>query len=297
MMQRDVDEARATDIVSRLAADRGIDGPVVLLRSGMNLVFRVGDVVLRVAPDHIDGQAHVELAHRLLEADLPVVHPLDDAVTVEGCVVTFWEHIDQPDHVPINYQQLGAAIARLHHIDVGQLPPRLTLPWCGEADWLQLEAVYARAAATGVVDSDDLGVLSRECAALADWQEQARTEPAVVCHGDVHPQNVLIRSNGEVAILDWDGLCLGPAAWDHAPLLTWEDRWGGQAGTYEEFAAGYGTDLRDSSVAQLLARVRLLAPTLNKIVQGATDAERAAEARRRMQYWRGDPDAPAWQPQ
>jgi hypothetical protein len=100
-----------------------------------------------------------------------------------------------------------------------------------------------------------------------------------------------------VVILDWDSLCLAPAAWDHAPLLTWEDRWGGQAGTYEAFADGYGTNLSASPVAQLLARVRLLAPTLNKIVQGAADPERAAEARRRMRYWRGDPIAPQWRPQ
>jgi hypothetical protein len=100
-----------------------------------------------------------------------------------------------------------------------------------------------------------------------------------------------------VVILDWDSLCLAPAAWDHAPLLTWEDRWGGQAGTYEAFADGYGTNLSASPVAHLLARVRLLAPTLNKIVQGAADPERAAEARRRMRYWRGDPIAPPWRPQ
>lgn len=296
-MRRELDAARATAIVSRVVADRGIDGQAVLLRSGMNLVFRVGDVVLRVAPGHVDGQAHVELAQRLLETGLPVVRPLDDAVVIEGFVVTLWEHIAQPTHARIDYQQLGAAIARLHRFDVGQLPPRLPLPWCGDADWLQLESVYARAAATSVVDREDLAVLARECAALADWQRQALTESVVVCHGDVHPQNVLMRPNGDVAILDWDSLCLGPAAWDHAPLLTWEDRWGGQAGTYEAFADGYGADLRESPVALMLARVRLLAPTLNKIVQGATDAESATEARRRMRYWREDPNAPPWRPQ
>jgi Ser/Thr protein kinase RdoA (MazF antagonist) len=296
-MRRGLDVVRATCTVSRVIADRGIEGQVVLLRSGMNLVFRVRDVVVRVAPEHVDGQAHVELAQWLLESGLPVVRPLDDAVVDDGFVVTVWEFIDQPGHASIDDEQLGAAIARLHRFDVAELPPRFSLPWCGEADWLQLESVYARAVATSVVDRDDVAVLARECAALGEWQEQARAEPTVVCHGDVHPQNVLMRPNGEVAILDWDSLCLGPAAWDHAPLLTWEARWGGQAGTYEAFAEGYGTDLRESPVAQLLARVRLLAPTLNKIVQGATDAERAAEARRRMRYWRGDPNAPPWRPQ
>lgn len=297
MKRREFDAARTLAIVSRVAAERGIDDQVVLLRAGMNHVFRAGDVVLRVAPDHVDGQGHVELAQRLLEAGLPVVRPLDDAVSLDGFVVTIWEHIDQAHHARIDYQQVGAAIARLHRIDTGWLPPRVRLAWCGQADWLQLESVYMRAAAAGVVDSHDLAVLAREYEALADWQQQARTEPDVVCHGDVHPQNVLMRNDGQAVILDWDSLCLGPAAWDHAPLLTWEERWGGEAGTYEAFAAGYGADLRGSPVAQLLARVRLLAPTLNKIMQGAQDDERAAEARRRVRYWRGDPDAPPWRPQ
>lgn len=173
----------------------------------------------------------------------------------------------------------------------------MPLPWCGDADWLQLESVLARAQAASVVGRDDLAVLARAYAALADWQQQSRAEPTVVCHGDVHPQNVIMRTNGEMVILDWDSLDLGPTAWDHAPLLTWEDRRGGQAGTSEAFADGCGTDLSASPVAQLLARVRLLAPTLNKVVQGAADAERAAEACRRRRYWRGDLNAPPWRPQ
>ena len=296
-MRGELDVARARDAVSRVVADRGVDGEIVLLRSGMNVVFRAGEVVLRVAPGDVDGQAQVELAGWLSGVGLPVVLPLDDASFVDGLVITLWEHVEQPEHATIDYQQLGAAIARLHGLDVRQLPAGSSLPWCGDAAWLQLDSVFERAAATGVVGSDDLAVLDRERAALAGWQERARAEPAVVCHGDVHPQNVRMRGDGEVAILDWDGLCLGPAAWDHAPLLTWEERWGGQPGSYPAFAAGYGSDLRQSSLAQLLARVRLLAPTLNQVVHGATDAERAAEARRRMRFWRGEPDSPAWRPQ
>jgi hypothetical protein len=79
-MRRELDAARATGTVSRVIAERGIEGQVLLLRSGMNLVFRVGDVVVRVVPEHVDGQAHVELAQRLLKGGLPVVRRLDDAV-------------------------------------------------------------------------------------------------------------------------------------------------------------------------------------------------------------------------
>ena len=62
----------------------------------------------------------------------------------------------------------------------------------------------------------------------------------MVCHGDVHPGNVIQSADGPV-LLDWDLLCRGPAAWDHAPLMTWTERWGGEPGIYEAFADGLRT--------------------------------------------------------
>ena len=99
-----------------------------------------------------------------------------------------------------------------------------------------------------------------------------------------------------MVIIDWDAICLGPPAWDHAPLMTWADRWGGAAEAYPDFARGYGADLRESSLAQELAALRLLAPTINIIINSASNAAYAAEAQARMRYWLGDPAAPAWTP-
>ncbi len=291
------DPARSEAVASRVAARHRLSEPVVLLRSGMNDVYRAGEVVLRVAPGHVDGQAQVEVAQALHEAGLPIVRPLADAVRVDGAVVTLWEHVEQPEHARIDYRQVGEVIARLHGVDGDSVLPRVQVPWCGEADWLQLDVLLERAASTGVVDDGDLEVLATECDVLADWQQQAREDALVLCHGDVHPQNLVVDREGRLVILDWDGLCRGPAAWDHAALLTWEERWGGEPGTYEAFASGYGEDLRGSPLARMLARVRLLAPTLNQIVRGRDDPRRAAEARRRMRFWRGDPDAPAWRAQ
>jgi Ser/Thr protein kinase RdoA (MazF antagonist) len=67
----------------------------------------------------------------------------------------------------------------------------------------------------------------------------------------VHPQNVLMRGD-DLVILDWDAVCLGPAAWDHAALLTWGDRWGGNPDDYTAFADGYGADLRESPSGRCL---------------------------------------------
>ena len=95
-------------------------------------------------------------------------------------------------------------------------------------------------------------------------------------------------------IIDWDAACLGPRTWDHAALLPWEERYGGQPGTYAEFARGYGADLRENPLAGTQAEVRLLAATLNVVLMARHDSRHAAEAHARLRYWLGDPDAPVW---
>jgi Ser/Thr protein kinase RdoA (MazF antagonist) len=266
---------------------------VQLLRGGANHVFRVGDAVLRVTAADVDAVCQIALVRWLFDKGLPVLCPVSDAVEVDGVHVTVWEYISGRGR--IDYRQFGEAIALLHSLGPSQVVQHIAIPWCGDASWLQLGKNLDAAARTGVVSDDDIEVLRAATAELAGWQEEVRHEQLVVCHGDVHPQNAVMRGN-ELVILDWDSICLGPPAWDHAPLLTWAERWGGHPGDYGAFADGYGADLRDSPDAQLVARVRLLAPTVNMIVNGRTSPRHAEEARLRMRYWRGDPSAPAWTP-
>jgi aminoglycoside phosphotransferase (APT) family kinase protein len=42
---------------------------------------------------------------------------------------------------------------------------------------------------------------------------------AVVCHGDLHPFNLLVDEGGAVTVLDWTGAAIAPPAYDAA--LTW----------------------------------------------------------------------------
>jgi Ser/Thr protein kinase RdoA (MazF antagonist) len=92
-----------------------------------------------------------------------------------------------------------------------------------------------------VADAAKLAVLRRASLALGDWREHAREEGLVVCHSDAHPQTVLMRGD-EVVIVDWDAICLGPRALDHALLIPWHDRYGGPQDAYPDFARGYGAD-------------------------------------------------------
>jgi aminoglycoside phosphotransferase (APT) family kinase protein len=123
-----------------------------------------------------------------------------------------------------------------------------------------------------------------------EWRE---FDHVVVCHGDVHPGNVLMRADGPV-LLDWDLLCLAPPGWDHGPLMTWTERWGGRPGVYESFAHGYGRSLRGDPAATAIAELRLVAATLMRVAASIDDPAARTESERRLQFWRGDPDAPPW---
>jgi len=278
-----------------VARRHGINDPIQALRTGANHVFRAGDVVVRVAPRSADVSSQVALARWLVSEGFPVAAPLADADVVDDAKVSLWEYIHADERRPIDFEQLGGVVARLHRVAPARLKEVVALPFCGDAAWLAVEQNLALAEAANVVDADGLAALKRECVALRGWQERARREVLVVCHGDVHPRNVLMRGD-HVVIIDWDAICIGPPAWDHAALITWADRWGGAAETYPEFARGYGADLRESSLARELAALRLLAPTINMIINGASNRTCAAEARARMRYWLGDPAAPTWTP-
>ena len=46
-----------------------------------------------------------------------------------------------------------------------------------------------------------------------------------------------------------------------------------------------------------LAELRLVAATLMRVTASIADPGAGAEAERRLRYWRGDADAPAWHAQ
>ena len=98
------------------------------------------------------------------------------------------------------------------------------------------------------------------------------------------------------ALIDWDLLCWAPAGWDHGPMMTWHERWGGAAGEYDAFASGYGASLRDDPTTEAFAELRLVAATLMRLKAARRDPSARPEADRRLAYWRGDLDAPPGPP-
>lgn len=288
-----------------LAADAaalawGLPAPV-LLRHGMNGVYAAGDdVVLRVSRPTADAAGAVELARRLVAEGIPVPTPIDlggpTIVHVDGLQIQAVERV-HPAAGPVDWAAVGAIVRRIHELPVSIVPaghpfPRgLRFPWWDFAT--MLDDVGPEIASA---DADALDALRAAVARHRPVVEDALAaddDRLVVCHGDVHPGNVIQSVRGPM-LLDWDLLCHEPPGWDHAALLTWSERWGGEPGLYGRFVQGYGADLRGEPFASAVAELRLVAATLMRVRAGRTDPAARDEAVRRLRWWHGDPDAPPW---
>ncbi len=280
-----------------IASELGRRPAAALVRSGANEVFTVDDLVIRLAPPGVDVANHVRAASVLAGHGMAIPELVASGVVNERAF-TAWERVEADRGAGLDFRQLGAEIGRLHRIDPDAAAAEMALPWCDEAQWLDLDPILDAAEAADVVLPGDIGILRGCWEQLRSWGDRCRAAggPPVVCHGDVHPGNVIMR-RGRPVVVDWDTICLGPPQWDHAALLTWSDRWDGEIGAYARFAAGYGADLAGDPLARDLARLRLLAPTVNLIARAAGNERYAAEARLRIRYWRGEDHPPAWTPQ
>ncbi len=294
--------SRSERLASKVASSLGL-GSIELIRSGESHVFCSAETVIRVSIATSNADRQIALARQLSGAGIPVAAPLGDAIRFDSAVITVWERI-QPTNQPIDesidefidYRQLGAAIAKLHALDINQFSQFEPLPMFDAASWLQIETNLAALEGTPALSVEVFSILRDGCDQVRGWGTIVDQNAVVICHGDVHPQNVLMR-NGQVVIIDWDTVCVGPREWDHAALLNWSNRWGGESSTYQDFANGYGTDFTSYRPALLQAQVRLLAPTINLATRVLKNPGLINELERRMQYWRGITNPPNWTPQ
>ncbi|MEM9515641.1 MAG: phosphotransferase [Actinomycetota bacterium] len=288
------DRVRADEVASAAAAHWQLPEPTVM-RYGMNAVYAAGDEVLRVATPNASAAALIALVHTLRAQNIPAATPArNESFEVDDMVVTAWRHV-QPTATPVDWVTVGVAVRTLHEMPSAALPADFPLSAPNALPWWNFERQLA---ASAPIDADAraglLDVVERHGRWLdPETWEQQRTR-RVVCHGDIHPGNVVATAGGPV-IVDFDLVASAPAAWDHGPLINWARRWGGPVGIYDDFAIGYGRSLRGDSAAEAFAELRLVAATLLRGVAARKDPAARPEFERRLRYWRGEPDAPMWQ--
>ena len=274
---------------------RGIAADPELIRVGMNALFAVpGEpVVLRVGHATAPAAAAHALVTELAAAGIPTPPPIPGLVADVGeLAVTGWQRVRETRQA-IMWERVGAAVAALHRLPAAIVPHEYPAPAPTTFPWWDFAALLSDV-------GDDLDAASRRgieaAVARNAWWAEAVGGAAVVCHGDVHPGNVLTSAGGPL-LTDWDLLCRANPAWDHAALTVWAGRWGGDPELYRRFAAGYGRSFADDPLTIALGELRNVAATLLRVRAGRGDPAAAQEAERRLRYWRGDPDAPAWSAQ
>lgn len=285
------DRERAESAAAEAAAAWGLTTPR-FLRLGMNALFVCGDTVLRVGAATAPATASHELAAWLLANDIPTVHPAEGlACDLDGLAVTGWQLVREARRA-VSWEQIGAIVRRVHDLPIDEVPSSYPLPDPTTFPWWQFDAMLDDAAE---IDEVALDGLRSTVDRLAGWPDRVR-QGTVLCHGDVHPGNVLVSSTGPL-VVDWDLMCLANPAWDMA-VLTVGPRWGRDETEYERFRRGYGP-VSDAvlELAADLGRLRNVAATLLRVRAGRSDPVAAEEARRRLRYWRGNPDAPPWRAQ
>ena len=284
------DLAAATELAGVAAQHWGLSEPA-LLRSGMNAIYRAGDVVLRVSSPSAPATHSIQLAGVLEAHGLTVPHAVrETALDSGGMSVTAWEYLPT-DGRPIDWHVVGGMVRRTHEIDRSEVPIGYPVPRPTDFPWWNFPTLLTDAAE--VLDDAARAGLEAAIDRWPDWGEQTGS---VVCHGDVHPGNVIMTERGPV-LIDWDLLCWAPPGWDHAPMMTWHTRWGGEASWYADFAAGYGRSMIGDQPAEAFAELRLVAATLMRLKAGMRQDAAMPEAQRRLAYWRGETDAPTWQAQ
>jgi Ser/Thr protein kinase RdoA (MazF antagonist) len=286
-----VDDLEAAFMAGEHAAVAwGLAQPVVL-RHGMNVILRCDDVILRVATPTAPASLSIALAQVLRDRGIAVAVPVrDEVVEHAGFSVTAWEHLE-PTGQPVDWADVGRMVALVHDTPLDALPEGLPIPSPLDFPWWDHERLL-----DDVESVIDVGALDGMRATIEQhrgWDDFLADESNVVCHGDVHPGNVIMTASGPV-LIDWDLLCVGPRGWDHAPMMTWTQRWGGERGVYEAFAEGYGWSARGDRQSEALADLRLVAATLMRWRVALDNPEARPEAERRLAYWRHDPDAPTW---
>lgn len=269
------------------AAEWGLSAPQHL-RSGMSVLFECGnDVLVRVARSTFSADAEQRFLQAVSAAGVRVPALVRDVFDAgDGWLVSAVERV-MPQGA-IEWAAVGDMVRRVHALAADALAP---LPWC--LDFPHWNIDDGLQSIEGEVDAAAMRGLRAAVNRWPDWRSVLGAQPRVVCHGDVHPGNVVPTSSGPV-LLDWDLRCVAPGGWDHAAVLTWPVRWGGEPSMYDDFARGYGRSLADEPAASCLAELRLVVATVMRVKAARMNPAAAAEVERRLRYWRGEHDAPQW---
>lgn len=216
-------------------------GTPVVVREGLSLLVRGGDVLVRVRPvaDALTATREVAVARLLADAGVDHVGLVDGADqpwTVDGFVITGWAWRETVGAA--SSAQLGALARQLRDRTGGAVG-------AGLAPFEPLVAIRHAVSAVPVGDDQGDFVRHRAQELSSAWEQIAAQDPAgtAVVHGDLHVDNVLVTAAGPL-LIDLELAGCGPCSYDTAPTVVAVERYGAARADLERFLEAQGHDPR-----------------------------------------------------
>jgi hypothetical protein len=218
----------------------GASGADAIIRDGLSLLVRRGDVLARVRPRTEEPVAarEVEVAEALAEVQVPCVALTGGGQPwIEGgCVVTTWRWVDAVGDASPSDQGGLARLLRERTVgtvafDVARFEP--------------LVAIRNAVAHLPIGDPDADFVRARAQELVAPWAQIADHDPAgtAIVHGDLHGDNVVRTAAGPV-LTDLELAGAGPPSYDTAPTVVAVERYGAPPSILDEFVEAQALDPR-----------------------------------------------------
>jgi aminoglycoside phosphotransferase (APT) family kinase protein len=195
---RDAPDGWRGDLVARVMPDPAIAGKESAIQA------EVAAQGYRTPRVHLVGGPHDGLGEAFMVMDLADGGPLLEGLDGGRAIAAL------PRLARRLPTALGEAMAALHRLDVAPVRARLTT--LDGAGAFQVPDYLARLRERATfLNRDDL-------ASAAGWLEANPLAPApeVICHGDLHPFNLLVDDSGAVTVLDWSAGLLAPGTYDVA---------------------------------------------------------------------------------
>jgi thiamine kinase-like enzyme len=262
---------------------------------GENALFRIPRerVVARIArgPDVLrDAEKEVAVASWLRDAGLPATETTahGQPIMVQGRPVTFWKLIDDSG-ARATLEDLAGILHRLHGLPV---PNGLALP---EFDIFDRVATRI-AKAIDLPDAERCFLDARLDELRQDYADLRFRLPRAAVHGDAHQSNLIVRSDGEVILIDLERFAFGPPESDLAVTAT-EYLVGWHSDTaYTRFCDTYGFDVMSWDGFPVICAINELKMT-TWLMQNVRESQAiASEVRTRLASLH-DPEAPRnWRP-
>jgi aminoglycoside phosphotransferase (APT) family kinase protein len=186
-----------------------------------------GDLVARVMPDPAIASKETVIQTEVAERGFPTPAVRATGGPDDGLGRAFMV-MDRASGVPL-LADLGGkqAFARLPRL-ARSIPDTLAVTM-SELHRLDPEPVRVRLDTETAITTSVSGMIENlrthskahdraDLVAVTDWLDANPVPPApeVICHGDLHPFNLLADRDGNVTVLDWSAAMLGPRAYDVA---------------------------------------------------------------------------------